>query len=143
MNIDLEPLKKLRTRRMEQSFVELQAQRKLLDEWLTNLAQQEQQLLAFQQWRVQHQDYLFASLQNQAFDPQAWLNYRLTLEQLQQQEDDLRAAINKTQQSVAAANTQVETAHKHSTEANVKLEKLKEIMLQLRAAQKPSAELAQ
>ena len=52
--------------------------------------QQEQQLIAFQRWRLHQQETLFANLTHQYFDPQTLLDYRAKLEQLQQQEESVQ-----------------------------------------------------
>ena len=52
MDMDLGQLKKLRARRVEQCFIELQTQRKILNEWIVYQQKQEQHLIDFQQWRL-------------------------------------------------------------------------------------------
>lgn len=142
MNKDLAQLKKLRSRRMEQRFIALQAERQRLAEQESYLQRQQQQLLDFQQWRLNHQESLFADLQNKAFNPQIWLDYRVKLEQLQQEENRLREAVALTQQAIQLALTQVEAARKQSSEANIQLEKVKEI-IQVHDAKTPTEEPAQ
>lgn len=140
--MDLEKLKKLRKRRMEQCFIELQTQRQILADWQINVQQKEQQLADFQLWRLTHQDALFASLQNQPFNPAMLMHYHAELEEFRKQEEALRGELNAIYQSLQAANAQVEVARQHSSQANIKLEKLKEI-IQLHDGKKPSEELAQ
>ena len=53
--MSLEKLQFLRTQRMEQSFIELQSRKKALEQWYDHANQQEQQLIAFQRWRVHQQ----------------------------------------------------------------------------------------
>jgi tRNA nucleotidyltransferase/poly(A) polymerase len=140
--MDLEKLKKLRTRRMEQCFIALQTQRQTVLGWQNHVQQKEQQLAEFQQWRLAHQEALFADLKHQPFNPQALLNYQAKLEEFRQQEDSIRAELANTYQALHTANTHVETARQESVEANIKLEKLKEI-IQLHDEQKSSEELVQ
>ena len=142
MDMDLGQLKKLRTRRVEQCFIELQTQRKILNEWIVYQQKQEQHLIDFQQWRLNYQETLFAALKNQTFDPQALLEYRLKLDELQQEENRLRDALKQTYESLKAASMQVEVAQQGSSSANIKLEKLKEI-IKFHDAKTPSEEPAQ
>ncbi|QTR51141.1 type III secretion system stalk subunit SctO [Candidatus Thiothrix anitrata] len=142
MDMDLAQLKKLRARRVEQCFIELQTQRKILDEWNSYQQKQEQQLLDFQKWRLNYQESLFDSLKHQTFNPQALLDYHLKLDQLQQEENNLRDALKQTYASLKAASMQVDIAQQDSSSANIKLEKLKEIM-KVHDAKKPSEEPAQ
>lgn len=140
--MSLEQLKKIRTRRMEQRFIELQEQRRLFAEQERILHEKEQQLLAFGRWRLQHQEALFASLQNQPFAPQALFDYQKKLEQLREEEERLRTQLAEAGQAVQAAETQVQAAQRQSSEANLKLEKLKEI-IKSQDAQKSREEPAQ
>lgn len=140
--MELEKLKKLRVRRMEQCFIELQTRRQILSEWEINLQKKEQQLGAFQRWRLEHQEALFASLQNQPFNPQAWLDYRAKLEDLRLQEESFREEWLQTRNAMQAASSDVDEARKQSAEANIKLEKLKEI-IQLHEGKTPVEEPAQ
>lgn len=140
--MELEKLKKLRTRRMEQCFIELQTRRQVLSEWEINLQQKEQQLADFQRWRLEHQEALFASLQTQSFNPQGWLDYRTKLEDLRLQEEKFREELSQVQDAMQAASLEVEAARKQSAEANIKLEKLKEI-IQIHAGKTPAEEPAQ
>ena len=142
MDMDLVQLKKLRARRVEQCFIELQTQRKILNEWIVYQQKQEQHLIDFQQWRLNYQETLFAALKNQTFDPQALLEYRLKLDELQQEENRLRDALKQTYESLKAASMQVEVAQQGSSSANIKLEKLKEI-IKFHDAKTPSEEPAQ
>lgn len=142
MKKDLAKLKKLRSRRMEQRFIALQAERQRLAEQESHLQRQQQLLLDFQQWRLNYQESLFANLQHKAFNPQAWLDYRAKLEQLQQEENRLREAVVLTQQAIQLSLTQVEAARKQSNEANIQLEKVKEI-IQIHDAKMPNEESAQ
>ena len=142
MDMDLGQLKKLRARRVEQCFIELQTQRKILNEWIVYQQKQEQHLIDFQQWRLNYQETLFAALKNQTFDPQALLEYRLKLDELQQEENRLRDALKQTYESLKAASMQVEVAQQGSSSANIELEKLKEI-IKFHDAKTPSEEPAQ
>ena len=142
MDMGLGQLKKLRARRVEQCFIELQTQRKILNEWIVYQQKQEQHLIDFQQWRLNYQETLFAALKNQTFDPQALLEYRLKLDELQQEENRLRDALKQTHESLKAASMQVEVAQQGSSSANIKLEKLKEI-IKFHDAKTPSEEPAQ
>ncbi|WP_287603584.1 YscO family type III secretion system apparatus protein [Thiothrix sp.] len=142
MDMDLGQLKKLRARRVEQCFIELQTQRKILNEWIVYQQKQEQHLIDFQQWRLNYQETLFAALKNQTFDPQALLEYRLKLDELQQEENRLRDALKQTYESLKAASMQVEVAQQGSSSANIKLEKLKEI-IKFHDAKTPYEEPAQ
>ena len=47
---DLEKLKMLRNRRMEQQFIELQTQRQILDGWHNQIFSKQQQITEFKQW---------------------------------------------------------------------------------------------
>lgn len=140
--MSLEKLQFLRTQRMEQSFIELQSRKKALEQWYDHANQQEQQLIAFQRWRLHQQETLFANLTHQYFDPQTLLDYRAKLEQLQQQEERLRADLTSTYHSLEIAKQQVQVAKQQSAQANIKLEKLKEIIKQEHFT-KPRAESAQ
>lgn len=141
--MSLEQLKTLRNRRMEQSFIELQTQRQALEVCQDHMQQKQQQLVAFQQWRIEHQERLFTELKNQICDPQAVFAYRNTLEQLQQQEEQLNKELASTHQELQVAESRVEEARRHSAQANVKLEKLKEIIQVQQTAQKHHEESAQ
>ena len=126
--MSLEQLKTIRSRRMEQRFVELHEQRRVLQEQQQRLQQKEQQLVNFGQWRLEHQEALFASLKNQPFAPQMLFDYQKNLEDLRQEEERLRAELHDAHQGLQAAEGQVQTAQQNSNEANLKLEKLKEII---------------
>ncbi|MEZ5452187.1 MAG: YscO family type III secretion system apparatus protein [Thiothrix sp.] len=126
--MSLEQLKKIRTRRMEQRFVELQEQRRILAEHELLTRQKQQELTDFAHWRLQHQEALFANLKNQPFAPQALFNYQKTLEDLRQQEERLQAELKEHFKGLETAETQVQLAQQQSSEANLKLEKLKEII---------------
>lgn len=142
MDTDLDQLKKLRARRAEQRFIELQTQRKILNEWMAYQQKQEQDLIDFRQWRLNYQETLFAALKNQTFDPQSLLEYRTKLDELQQEENRLRDALKQTHESLKAANRQVEIAQQNAKSANVQLEKLKEI-IKIHDAKTPTEESAQ
>lgn len=126
--MSMEQLKTIRARRMEQRFIELQEQRRILLEQEQYLRQKEQQLASFGQWRLEHQETLFANLKHQPFAPQMLFAYQKTLEDLRQEEERLRAELADAHQGLQAAEAQVQTAQRHSSEANLKLEKLKEII---------------
>lgn len=139
--MSLDKLKSLRQRRMEQRFVELQAQRHNLEQWQNNLNQKANQLHEFQSFRLQQQESLFADLQSKPFATTSWHDYQTTLEQLRLQEEFLRHELQNTQKEVEQAETQVEQARQKSREANLKLEKMKEIIKQ--EMQQPLSESAQ
>lgn len=140
--MSLQKLEMLRKRRMEQSFIELQASRKVAEDWQNHFAAQESNLANFEHWRLNYQEQLFKGLLHQSFNPQALMDYRTTLEQMQTQEDQLRTELSRTHQSLQQAQQQVVAAQKKSAEANVKLEKLKEI-ISVENAKKRRVELAQ
>lgn len=140
--MSLKKLEMLRNRRIEQSFVELQANRKIAEDWQNHCTSQENNLVNFEQWRLNYQEQLFKNLLNQSFNPQALVDYRATLEQMQQQEQLLRTELAQTYQSLQRAQQQVAVAQKKSAEANVKLEKVKEI-ISIENAKKPREEPAQ
>lgn len=126
--MSLEQLKRIRSRRMEQRFIELQEQRRILAAQELLIRRKEQELAEFAQWRLQHQETLFANLKNQPFAPQALFDYQKTLEQLRQQEEHLQAELTATYKGLQTAESQVQLAQQKSSEANLKLEKLKEII---------------
>lgn len=140
--MSLEKLQALRQRRMEQRFVELQASRHNLTSWQTELDKQATTLYQFQRWRLQQQESLFADLQSKPFATTSWHSYQETLEQLRLQEEHLRQELQKAQQAVTDAEKQVEQARQQSRAANLKLEKMKEIIIQQEAQPTP-AESAQ
>lgn len=139
--MSLEKLQSLRQRRMEQRFVELQAQRHNLERWQNDLYQKATQLDQFQRFRLQQQENLFSDLQSKPFATTSWHDYQTTLEQLRLQEEFLRQELQNIQKSVEQAENQVEQARQKSREANLKLEKMKEIVKQ--EAQLLPAESAQ
>lgn len=110
--MSLDQLKTIRTRRMEQRFVELQEQRRLFQEQQRGIQQKEQQLLAFGQWRLEHQEALFASLKNQPFAPQMLFDYQKNLEELRLEEERLRAELLEAHKGLQAAEAQVHAAQK-------------------------------
>ena len=55
-------------------------------------------------------------------------DYQKNLEDLRQEEERLRAELAEAHQGLQAAEAQVQTAQQNSSEANLKLEKLKEII---------------
>lgn len=128
--MSLDKLKSLRQRRMEQRFVELQTQRHNLEQWQNNLNHKANQLHEFQRFRLQQQESLFADLQSKPFATTSWHDYQKTLEQLRLQEEFLRQELQNTQKEVEQAETLVEQARQKSREANLKLEKMKEIIKQ-------------
>ncbi|OQX15859.1 MAG: hypothetical protein BWK73_05615 [Thiothrix lacustris] len=140
--MSLEQLKTIRARRMEQRFIELQEQRRILQTQEQHLHDKEQCLVNFGQWRLERQETLFASLKNQPFAPQMLFEYQKNLEDLRVEEERLRAEVADAQQGLQTAAAQVQTAQQHSSEANLKLEKLKE-MIKMQDGKKSRAELAQ
>lgn len=128
--MSLEKLQSLRQRRMEQRFVELQAQRHNLERWQNDLYQKAAQLDEFQRFRLQQQENLFSDLQSKPFATTSWHDYQKTLEQLRLQEEFLRQELQNLQKEVEQAEKQVEQARQKSREANLKLEKMKEIVKQ-------------
>ncbi|MEB4589429.1 YscO family type III secretion system apparatus protein [Candidatus Thiothrix sp. Deng01] len=126
--MSLEQLKRIRSRRMEQRFIELQEQRRILAAQELLIRSKERELAEFAQWRLQHQETLFANLKNQPFAPQALFDYQKTLEQLRLQEEHLQAELAATYKGLQTAESQVQLAQQKSSEANLKLEKLKEII---------------
>ncbi|WML91816.1 YscO family type III secretion system apparatus protein [Thiothrix lacustris] len=126
--MSLEQLKTIRSRRMEQCFIELQEQKRVLQKQQQGLQQKEQQLENFAKWRLEHQEALFASLKNQPFAPQMLFDYQKNLEDLRLEEERLRAELSDAYQGLQTAETNVQTAQNNSSEANLKLEKLKEII---------------
>lgn len=137
--MSLEQLKTIRARRMEQRFIELQEQRRILQTQEKHLHEKEQQLVQFGQWRLEHQEALFASLKNQPFAPQMLFEYQKNLEDLRVEEERLRAELAEAQQSLQAAVDHVQVAQQQSTEANIKLEKLKEMIKVEEAGKKSHA----
>lgn len=140
--MSLEKMKMLRTRRMEQRFIELQEQRRILAEWQTRLQEKKRKLREFQSWRLEHQEHLFHDLQNQPFAPQALFDYQTKLEQFRLQEEHIKGEVVNTQQEMQTAANQVQAAEQSSAEANLKLEKIKEIIKQ-QGQEKPREEPAQ
>lgn len=126
--MSLEKLKEIRNRRMEQRFIELQEQRRKLAESEMQLEDCKRQLASFQQWRLRHQEDLFHGLQNQPFAPHVLFDYQTQLEQFRLQEEHLQGEVANTQQQVQVAAQQVQQAEQNSREANLKLEKLREII---------------
>ena len=55
-------------------------------------------------------------------------DYQKNLEDLRQEEERLRAELIEAQKGLQAAEVQLQTAQQNSSEANLKLEKLKEII---------------
>ncbi|MFN3785512.1 MAG: type III secretion system stalk subunit SctO [Thiothrix sp.] len=126
--MSLEQLKKIRSRRMDQCVIELQEQRRILAEQEATLRARQQQLVEFGRWRLQYQESLFAKLQDQPFTPQALLDYQKVLQQLSQEEQRLREQLGAAEQALQTAYTQVQAAQQNSKVANLKLEKIKEII---------------
>lgn len=126
--MSLEQLQKIRSRRVEQCFIELQEQRRILAEHEAALRAKQQQLVEFGRWRLQYQESLFAKLQNQPFAPQALFDYQKTLQQLSEEEQRLREQLGAAEQALQAAYAQVQAAQQNSNAANLKLEKIKEII---------------
>lgn len=128
--MSLEKLQSLRQRRMEQRFVELQAQRHNLERWQNDLYQKAAQLEQFQRFRLQQQETLFSDLQSKPFATTSWHDYQKTLEQLRLEEVFLHQELQNVQNKVQQAENQLEQARLKSREANLKLEKTKEIIRQ-------------
>lgn len=126
--MSLEQLQKIRSRRVEQCFIELQEQRRILAEHEAALRAKQQQLVEFGRWRLQYQESLFAKLQDQPFAPQALFDYQKTLQQLSEEEQRLREQLGAAEQALQAAYAQVQAAQQNSNAANLKLEKIKEII---------------
>lgn len=140
--MSLEQLKTLRTRRMEQCYIQLQEQRRIFAAHQQQVEQHQQQLANFHHWRLQHQEDLFHGLQNQTFEPQALLDYQSKLEQFQQQEEYLKHELSNAQEALKQVESQVQTAQQESNEAVLKLEKVKEV-IQQQPQQKPLEEPVQ
>ena len=132
---DLEKLKMLRNRRMEQQFIELQTHRQILDGWHNQIFSKQQQITEFKQWRIDYQDKLFHSLQDQPFNVQTMKSYHEKLNELEQEETRLHTELDSIRQGMRQAETVVEQARKKSSETILQLEKVKEIIQQ--TAHKP------
>lgn len=126
--MSLEQLQKLRTRRMEQRFVELQTQRRVVEAQEAQLHAQREQLAAFRQWRLDQQEALFAHLQAQPFTPQVLLDYQKKLAGLLEEEQRLQVQLMAAEQALEAAIGALAAAQRNANEATLKLEKIKEII---------------
>lgn len=139
--MSLEKLQSLRQRRMEQRFVELQTQRHTLEQRQLDLNNKASQLNEFQRFRLQQQEVMFAHLQSKPFATTSWHDYQKILEQLRLQEEFLHQELQNTRKELELAESRVEQARQKSREANLKLEKMKEIIKQ--DASRPLSEPAQ
>ncbi len=80
--MSLKKLQEIRERRTEKQQKVVLESRALVETAAQQVDLCKQNLLKFQQWRLNHQEELFKGLQGQSCSPQSMLDYRARLEKL-------------------------------------------------------------
>ncbi|PIE42672.1 MAG: hypothetical protein CSA50_09195 [Gammaproteobacteria bacterium] len=126
--MSLEKLQQIRERRLEKQQKVVQQKKSLMDTAEQEVELCKQNLLKFQQWRQSHQDSLFKSMQGQSFSPQNMLEYHAQLEQLAQEEEQLKQVIVDAQKKLEVTQKDYVQCKKTATALALKNEKTKEIL---------------
>ena len=126
--MSLEQLQQIRGRRLEKQLTEVQQRKSAVRAAEQNLAETHQQLKQFHQWRLNHQEDLFKGLQGQSCTPQMMFEYQAKLASLNQQEEQLRAAIPAAEKLVEQTIAQLAQAKQIANQLALKNEKTKEII---------------
>ncbi|MEZ5536507.1 MAG: YscO family type III secretion system apparatus protein [Thiolinea sp.] len=126
--MSLEKLQEIRERRLEKQQRVVQQSRDLLATAEQQLALCKQNLLSFQQWRLNHQEDLFKGLQGQSCTPQGMFEYRAKLEKLVQEEEQLKLVIIDAQKKVESTYKNYVQTKEVAAKLALKNEKTKEIV---------------
>lgn len=134
--MSLEKLQEIRERRLDKQRKEVQDCKDRMVAAEQTLEQCRQNLTEFRQWRLNHQEELFQSLQGQSSSPQAMFEYRARLEKLTEEEQQLHNVILQAEEGLKNMQQQYTQAKKVANELAMKNEKTKEIIeIQDKAAQ--------
>lgn len=126
--MSLEKLQEIRERRLEKQQKIVQQSKSLVMTAEQQLQLCKQNLLSFQQWRQAHQDELFRSMQGQSFSPQNMLDYRAKLDNLAQEEEQLKLVIVDAQKKLEVTHQQYLKTQQEANKLALKNEKTKEIV---------------
>lgn len=126
--MSLEQLQEIRERRAEKQQKIVLESRALVQTAAQQVELCRQNLLKFQEWRLNHQEDLFKGLQGQACSPQSMLDYRATLEKLVQEEEQLKLVIADSQKNFETVKEKHLQVQKVAIALALKNEKTKEIV---------------
>jgi transposase-like protein len=126
--MSLEKLQEIRERRLEKQQKVVQQSKSLVDTAAQQLELCKQNLLKFQQWRQSHQENLFRSMQGQPFSPQNMIEYRAELDNLGQEEEQLKQVIIEAQKKLEVTHKNYAQCREVATTLALKNEKTKEIV---------------
>lgn len=126
--MELRKLQKIRQRRMEKQFIEVQAHQNIVAQCETRIREQQQKINAYRQWRSEQEEGLFQALQSSPFGPQAMVDYRASLEKLRLQHQQLQEELVTIQGQLENAKRSLQQAQTLSRELTLKNEKMSEIV---------------
>ncbi len=126
--MSLKKLQEIRERRTEKQQKVVLESRALVETAAQQVDLCKQNLLKFQQWRLNHQEELFKGLQGQSCSPQSMLDYRASLERLVQEEEQLKLLIIDSQKNFETVKEKHVQVQKVAAELALKNEKTKEIV---------------
>lgn len=126
--MELRKLQKIRQRRMEKQFIEVQAHQNIVVQCEQRVREQQQAIKQFHQWRREQEEGLFQALQSSPFGPQAMLDYRASLEKLRLQNQELQEKLVTIQGQLEGAKRSLQQAQELSRELTLKNEKMTEIV---------------
>lgn len=126
--MSLVELQKIRERRLEKKQTEVMQSKQAVLDAEKNLAHTIIKVDQFRQFRLNHQEELFKSLQSQTCTPHLMQEYQTKLFALAQQEEQLRAAIPNAQKLLEQANQALAKVRAEMNALAMKNEKTKEIV---------------
>nr|CAA6822875.1 MAG: Unknown protein [uncultured Thiotrichaceae bacterium] len=126
--MSLEQLQEIRERRMEKQQKAVFQSKELVQTAAQQVELCKQNLLNFQQWRLNRQEELFKGLQGQACSPQSMFDYRAQLEKLVQEEEQLKLVITDSQKNFEITKKKHIQVQEVATALVLKNEKTKEIV---------------
>lgn len=126
--MSLEQLQEIRERRMEKQQKAVLESKALVQTAAQQVELCKQNLLNFQQWRIDQQENLFKELQGQACSPQGMFDYRAKLETLVQEEEQLKLVIIDSQKNFEVVKEKHMQVQKVAIALALKNEKTKEIV---------------
>lgn len=126
--MELRKLQKIRQRRMEKQFIEVQAHQNIVNQCEARVQEQRQKITQFGQWRHDQEENLFKELQSSPFGPQAMVDYRASLEKLRLQHQQLQEELVTIQGQLEGARRSLQQAQTLSKQLTLKNEKMSEIV---------------
>ncbi len=126
--MSLEQLKELRKRRRDAASIALRKSKEYLFACEQEVVAKDQELQHYAQWRLQHQDQLFAQLQANSFSPNDLGRYLSNIEELKLKKQQIEASLNDLRQKYQQAERNINEKKIGLSLITKKLEKLSEII---------------